>query len=155
MNTIHEIMTFSIPYEMREMTQEEYQTFFKTSNNEEYYGLYNENKHTMMAITYKKRPFLLGKDASNDEILKATEKKIKNQIPTLETYESAQKTVDHVSYPSFSFRYTVQGINQFGEYVLCRFSKYDISLNYICREEFADYGKQKFNEFLLSIQFKK
>ena len=151
--TINETIKYAVPEEMREMTEEEHKKFFPFSD-EQAYGLYNEEKHTLIAAIYKKRPFLVGTMGSEEDILKATEKKLQKQIPTLETVGQEGKMIDQMPRKSFKFQYTVQGIKQVGEYVLCHFSKYDCAFEYITREEYAEFAKQKFDAFLKSISFK-
>ena len=154
MSIINEIMSFKIPDKMREMNQEEYGKFFRSSG-EENYGLYNEEKHTVISVAYKKRPLLLGRSASAEETLKTTEKKLSKQIPAFEITEYKNETVDGESKGSFYFQYTVQGVKQTGEYVLCCFPKYNCSFEYICREDHKDFAEQKFHEFISSVKFTK
>ena len=152
-NTIDAILQFSIPDEMRAMTPEEYAKFFRSAG-EEKYGFYNEEKHTILTIVYKKRPVLLGRAASAEAVLRATERRVRKQIQTYKNTGYGSRCVDGVRADTFRFAYTVQNIEQTGEYVLCRFPRYNLCFQLICREEHRDFATQKFEALLASVKFK-
>lgn len=147
------ILDFTIPGGMRTMTTEENARFFPRKD-EESYGIRNDDEHTIFVINYKRRPILIGRAATEESVLKLTEKNIRKQIPTYVNTGYGKRMVDGKEILTFSFRFTGPTGTQMAEYGLYRASGYFCVFQCMYAEENRDYAEAKYEEFLSTVKFK-